>query len=424
LDSAVITSPVSSVAGLGVSERRMLLLISAVQFVNILDFMIVMPLGPDFARELHIPLSNMGFIGGSYTAAAALAGILAARFLDRFDRRSALAVVMLGLVAGTACAGFARGLAGLMAARVLAGAFGGPATSISLSIIADVVPAQRRGRAMGIVMSAFTLATVAGVPAALELARLGGWRTPFFGVAALGLVVAASAIFAMPRLRLHLATPGEALHPAALRDFLAQPAVLLSLLATVSVMMAAYAIVPNISAYVQGNRGYPRDELGTLFFAGGSVSFVAMRVMGGYIDRLGATAMSALGTVLFASVLGSAFVYEWELPVTLIYVGFMTSMAFRNITLTTLTTRVPLPHERARFLSLQSAAQHLAAAAGAMISAQLLRERPNHSLAGMPRVATLSIALSVFLPGLLWLVEKQLQARETRRAAPPAQRAA
>jgi predicted MFS family arabinose efflux permease len=402
----------SSVTGLGITERRMLLLVSAVQFVNILDFMIVMPLGPDFARELHIPLSNMGLIGGSYTAAAALSGLLTARFLDRFDRRRVLAVVMLGLVIGTACAGFARGLAGLMAARIVAGAFGGPATSISLSIVADVIPAERRGRALGIVMGAFSLATVAGLPAALELARLGGWRTPFFGVAALGLVVAAGAIFAMPALRLHLAA---GVHPSAaapLGQFLRQPPVLLSLLATVSVMMAGFSIVPNISAYVQGNRGYPRAELGALYLAGGSVSFVAMRVMGGYVDRLGAAAMSALGTVLFAGVLAAAFVYEWALPVTLIYIVFMTSMAFRNVALSTLSTRVPLPHERARFLSLQSAAQHIAASLGAVTSAQLLRERANHTLEGMPRVATLSIALSVFLPGLLWLVEKQLQTRE------------
>jgi predicted MFS family arabinose efflux permease len=415
LDSAPINPHASNITGLGITERRMLLLVSAVQFVNILDFMIVMPLGPDFARELHIPLSNMGVIGGSYTAAAALSGLLAARFLDRFDRRSVLAVVMLGLVIGTACAGFARGLASLMAARVVAGAFGGPATSISLSIVADVIPPERRGRALGIVMGAFSLATVAGLPAALELGRLGGWRTPFFGVAALGLVVAAGAIFAMPVLRLHLAA---GLHPSAaapLGQFLRQPAVLLSLLATVTVMMAGFSIVPNISAYVQGNRGYPRAELGALYLAGGSVSFIAMRVMGGYVDRLGAAAMSALGTVLFAGVLAAAFVYEWAaLPVMLIYVVFMTSMSFRNVALSTLSTRVPLPHERARFLSLQSAAQHIAASLGAVTSAQLLRERANHTLEGMPRVATLSIALSVFLPGLLWLVERQLQTRATQ----------
>ena len=53
-----------------ISERKLLLLLGAVQFINVVDFMMVMPLGPDFACDLGIPLSNLGYIGGSYTAAA------------------------------------------------------------------------------------------------------------------------------------------------------------------------------------------------------------------------------------------------------------------------------------------------------------------------------------------------------------------
>src|SRR5580700_4073512 len=119
------------------SELAIVLLIAAVQFVNILDFVMVMPMGPDFARGLGIPMSELGKVGGSYTAAAALSGFAGSFFLDRFDRRRALAIAMLGLVTGTALGGFATGFGTLIAARILAGAFGGPATSLSFSIIAD-----------------------------------------------------------------------------------------------------------------------------------------------------------------------------------------------------------------------------------------------------------------------------------------------
>src|SRR5437773_10195696 len=114
----------------GLPERRIIFLLAAVSFVNILDFKMVMPMGPDFARALAIPPSKLGIIGGSYTAAAAVAGLVGALFLDRFDRRSALAVAMLGLVTGTAAGGLARGFGSLVAARVLAGMFGGPASSV------------------------------------------------------------------------------------------------------------------------------------------------------------------------------------------------------------------------------------------------------------------------------------------------------
>jgi predicted MFS family arabinose efflux permease len=109
----------------GPSERTIVFCVAAVQFVNILDFMIVMPLGPDFAVALGIPLSHLGYVGGAYTASACVSGLAGALFLDKLDRRTALGVAMLGLVLGTLSGAFARDLTTLMLARVVAGAFGG-----------------------------------------------------------------------------------------------------------------------------------------------------------------------------------------------------------------------------------------------------------------------------------------------------------
>lgn len=404
-------------AGLGVSERFILLLVSAVQFVNILDFMIVMPLGPDFAKDLGIPVSRLGLIGGSYTAAAAVSGVLGSKFLDRFDRRDALAVTMFGLVLGTVAAGFARDLPTLMLARVVAGAFGGPATSVALSVIADVVPPERRGRALGLVMGSFAVASVFGVPLSLELARIGDWRLPFFSVAGLGLIVAGGAIVKMPPLRLHLRHTEPR---ARILRFLRDPAVMFSLLASFTVMVAAFSVIPNLSAYLQHNRGYPREHLGALYLTGGSVSYVAMRAAGIYIDKLGSSVIGSVGTVVFVATLAGTFVYEWPwLPVMLLFASFMTSMALRNVSLNTLASRVPQPHERARFMSLQSGVQHIAAALGAMVSSSLLTELPDKRLAGMPLVASVSISCAVVLPFLLRAVERHLVVRVRSAAAEP-----
>ena len=56
------------------SEGLIVLLVGAIQFINILDFVIPMPMGPDLAHGLGIPNSQIGLIGGSYTAAAAVSG--------------------------------------------------------------------------------------------------------------------------------------------------------------------------------------------------------------------------------------------------------------------------------------------------------------------------------------------------------------
>lgn len=396
------------------SERRVLTLLASVQLVNVLDFMMVMPLGPDFARALGIPTSQLGLVGGSYTAAAAVTGVAGALFLDRFDRRTALTVALLGLFLGTAAGGLARDLPTMMAARLLAGAFGGPATSLSLSIVADLVPPERRGRALGTVMGAFSIAAVLGVPLGLELARLGGWRLPFFAVAGLGLLVAAGARLVLPPLSAHLAEgrPRSALPRP-------RPVVLLSLATTASVMMASFALVPNFATWLQFNAGWPRDRLGLLYMAGGAVTFFSMRIAGRMVDRFGSPRVAAGATLLFLGVLGAAFLPAAPgLPVVAVFVGFMLANSTRNVSLSSLATRVPLPDERARFLSVQSAVQHLASAAGALLSTRLLSEGPGGRLVGVERVALFTMLLALVLPLLLPLVQARVvKAERAARAA-------
>jgi predicted MFS family arabinose efflux permease len=395
------------------SERLLVLLVGAVQFVNILDFMIVMPLGPDFAVALGIPASRLGFIGGSYTAAASVAGLVGGLFLDRFDRRKALAVAMGGLVLGTLAGGFAVGLGSLLAARVLAGFFGGPATSISLSIIADAIPPARRGKAMGSVMGAFSAASVLGVPAGLELAWRGSWRLPFFSVGLLGAVITAGVVAVLPPMRAHL----EVARPRArLSDLLTpfrQRLTLLSLGMTATAMIGGFAIIPNISAYVQNNLGYPRSRIGLLYMVGGAASFVSMRAVGRLVDRYGSARVGTVATVFLLADLYVWFVaYTPAVPVLALFLVFMLANSSRNVPYNTLTSKVPAADERARFLSIQSAVQHLAGAAGAFLSSLLLHELPDGRLEGIPHVAAVSMTMMAAVPVFLWIVEAGVRARD------------
>lgn len=393
------------------SERRLILLIGAVQFINALDFMMVMPLGPDFRSALDIPGSQLGLIGGSYTLAAAVSGVIGALFLDRFDRRRALAVTLAGLVVGTVAGGFATGLTSLLAARVVAGAFGGPATALALAIITDSVAPERRGRAMGAVMGAFSIASVLGVPAGLELARLGGWYMPFFVVGALGAVVAAAAVAMLPPQTSHL-TAAQLAPPVPFRDLVFRPIVVLAMVTTTVGVIANFALVPNLSAYFQFNRGYPRDELGLLYLVGGAISFGTMQLAGWLSDRRGAPLAAAVGSMLFVAVLVTGFIHPLAgLPVLPVFVGFMVSGGFRFVPMQASSSRVPGPSERGRFMSAMSAVHHFASAAGAMIGAELLTERPDGSLVGMETLAWFGVVTSIALPFLLYWLERRIAAR-------------
>ena len=394
-----------------ITERRLLFLVGAVQAVNILDFMMVMPLGPDFAQALGIPTAHIGWIGGSYTVAAAFSGILGAFFLDRFDRRTALVVSLVGLGLATALGGFATDMTTLMCARVLAGTFGGPATAVALSIVSDCVPPERRGRAMGAVMGAFSVAAVLGVPFALKLATWGDWRYPFWAVGALCLAVAAFARLACPPLRGHLARGLPAIvNPLRV---LSSPTARLSLSTTVTVFAASFAIVPNIAAYLQFNLGWPRADMDLLYGVGGLVTFFTMRGVGRLVDRFGATRIAWLGTCVLAGDLALIFLQStWAVPVLALFVAFMVGQSTRTVALNALASRVPAPDERARFLSAQSAVQHIASSIGAFLSARLLTADADHRLIGMERVALIAIGLVLLQPPLMRLVEGRLNRRE------------
>jgi predicted MFS family arabinose efflux permease len=391
-------------------------LVGAIQFVNIVDFMMVMPLGPTYAQALGISTAHLGQIAGSYTAAAAVAGIIAARFLDRFDRRKALGVALLGLVTGTAAGAFARGLGSLVAARAIAGAFGGPATSIALSIIADVVPPARRGRAIGSVMGAFSVASVVGVPMGLRLAIWGGWRLPFLVVAAMGAVVVVLALWAMPPMRGHIVVVGGGPKLLALLE---DRTIRLALAMNALVMLTAFLVVPNIAPHLLQNLGFPARRLDLGYMCGGLASFMIMRLAGRGIDRYGAARVSIVGTALLIGVLTFAFITPGAIGVpgvVLAFVLFMAAMSIRNVSMSSLSTRVPRGDQRAGYMSLQSTAQHIASATGAFVSSRLLHEGPGHRLDGIATVATMSALLAVGLPPLLAVIGRQVRARESGQA--------
>lgn len=404
--------PIPTLAPAAGRERLLVLVVAAVQLVNVLEFMIVMPLGPDFARALGFPLDAVGLVGGSYTAAAAAAGLAGAVLLDRFDRRRALLTALAGLVVSTVLAGLARDLPSLLAARLLAGLCGGPATSLSLAIVSDLVPPERRGRAMAMVMGAFSVASIAGVPLALELARLVDWRAPFFAVALLGLLALGLAAAVLPAMRTHL-EPGARSSGVGLIAVVRRPESLLSLAAVALSMATMFTIVPNLSAYLQFNAGWPRERLGLLYFGGGAASLALMAVSGRLTDRLGATPVLALSAVGIATVMGLGLLPGRPLiPTVVFFVLFMGTSSIRGVAMTALTSRVPPLFERARYQSVQSAAQHLAAAAGAVGSTAILRELPDGSLAGMEGLAAAAMAATLSVPLLARAVEWRVRARE------------
>ena len=186
-------------------ERSVLLILLGVQFTHLMDFMVLMPLGPQFMRIWDISPAQFAILVSAYTLSAAVASVLCGFYVDRFDRRRALLLIYGGFAASTLLCAAAPDFGWLLAARTVTGAFGGIAGAAVYSIVGDVVPDARRGTAMGIVMTAFPISAVAGVPLGLTLANIFDWRAPFVFLAAVSLAVLVLATWLLPRMDAHVA---------------------------------------------------------------------------------------------------------------------------------------------------------------------------------------------------------------------------
>jgi predicted MFS family arabinose efflux permease len=159
---------------------------ATVQFTHFLDLVVVMPLGPELGAALRINAGQFGQVVSAYAFGAAASGLLAASFIDRHDRRRSLLWLYAGFILGTILCAVATTYHILLAARAVTGGFAGVLAACVLAMISDTIPEPRRGMALGVVMSSFSLASVAGVPLALVLAGRWGWRCPFYSLVALG----------------------------------------------------------------------------------------------------------------------------------------------------------------------------------------------------------------------------------------------
>lgn len=391
-------------------ENRIIWTAALIQLVNIIDFMMVMPLGPDMAAALPITNADIGIICGGYTLAVGFSGIASAKFLDAFDRKTAAIVAMTGLSLGTLSAVFAENLTSLIAARVLAGIFGGPAAAISLSMVTDMVPPERRGKAMAIVMGTFSISSIAAVPFGLELARRGSWKTPFYCIFFLGCIVLAIIWFSTPSMKAHLR--GEK-KPVSFRKFLSKYPYLFAFGLLLTATISTYSIIPTLSAFLQLNLGYPRESLGFLYLVGGVFSLILIQIGGRLSDIIGSIPTNIIGTIFYVLFLYDGFLHPPISPILIIFVMFMGTACFRNISATTEASKLPQPYERAAFMALLTSMQHIGNGIGALAASAILTTDQSGHLVHMEWVGLLAIVMALFQPVLLVLI------RRSKRAAPP-----
>lgn len=266
-------------------ELWLLLTLAGIQFTHILDFMIMMPLGPRFTQLFSISDAQFGLLVSAYTLSAGVSGLLASTYIDRFGRKRLLLVLYVLFGLATLACGVAPTYGTLMVARVLAGAFGGVLSALSQTIVADVIPFERRGRAMGIVMTSFSVSTVAGVPLGLILAEVGGWNMPFIAIAAMVGLLAVLAARTMPAMTAHVQAASGRTALGGIGQVLADPNHRWAFLFSALLMFTGFTVIPYITIYMQTNAGVRADQIPVAYLCGGVATLFTARLFGRLTDR-------------------------------------------------------------------------------------------------------------------------------------------
>ncbi len=365
--------------------------------------MIMMPLGPQLMRHFAIGPQAFGFIVSSYSLSAGISGFLAAFVVDRFPRNQVVMAAYTGFVIGTLACGLAPNYQLLIAARILAGVFGGILGAQVLSIVGDVFAYERRAQAMSIVMTAFSAASVVGVPFGLYVATEYSWHAPFLAVGFLGIGVLGLIWCFVPRLDSHLVSKHLRPNPiTVLTTIVRNPNQLRALWLTTTIMLGHFSIIPYLSPYLVSNVGFSESNIYLIYLVGGALTIFSAPMVGKLADRRGKFSIFVVFALLS---LIPIYLITHMNPSSLAYVLFVAGLFFifsngRLVPTQAMTTSVVLPQNRGGFMAINSSVQLLAQAlatygAGSIIGKTATGQLTNYGTVGL--LAMAAIFGSIFI---------------------------
>ena len=401
-------------------ERIILLLLTVLNFTHILDFMIMMPLGNYLMPYFDISSQQFSMLVAAYTFSAGASGFLAAFFVDRFDRKKVLLFAYAGFLIGTLCCAVSPAYEILLVSRIVAGLFGGLIGAQVLSIVADIVPYERRAAAMGMIMAAFSAASVFGVPFGLYIANLFNWHAPFFFVVILGVLLTPFLIKFLPKMDAHLlAENRQKISPTQLiGDVFRNSSQLYALALTAFLMMGHFMIIPFINPFMEFNMGFSKTQTPIIYMVGGALTMITSPLIGRLADRHGKynlfIFLALAGIPLIALITNlPAIPFYFVLCVTGLW--FIIS-AGRFIPAQAMVSNVVPTERRGSFMSFNSSVQQLFVGLASVLAGFIVVKMPDNKIENYEITGYLSIAIILFSIFISTMLNRKLKEKSLEPA--------
>ncbi|KUM75112.1 Cmx/CmrA family chloramphenicol efflux MFS transporter [Streptomyces griseorubiginosus] len=252
---------------------------------------------PDIASDFDVTVGTAGVLTSAFALGMIVGAPLMAASARNWPRRPALLGFVLAFAAAHALGAVTTSFPVLFATRVVAAVANAGFLAVALAVATTLVSADRKGRALAVLLSGTTVATIAGVPGGAVLGTALGWRSTFWAVAALCLPAALGILKGIPAGR----DENEATGRPALRaelGRLGRPRLILVMLLGALVNAATFGSLTFLGPVVTDGAGLGELWISVALVLFGAGSFVGVTVAGRLSDRSPGPVIAIAGPLL------------------------------------------------------------------------------------------------------------------------------
>ena len=363
-------------------------------FLGLADNQMIAALLPSLVKSFGISLSTAGLLVVVYSLAAAVASFFSGTLSDHYGRRRFLLAGVAFFALASWGASQSRTLNELILARAFTGLAAGTLSTCSITFAADWFAYNVRGRAIGLISSAYFAAPILGVPIAAQIADRFGWRRAFLFFAGLA-VLTLLATLRLPRERLNPQPSTEKLRTAvqAFRSFLARRDTAAALVIAFLVSGGLVGFLTYMGAWLNSSFGLPTRTIGWVFMLGGVVA-VGSAPLGGILsDRWGKRAISIASNVLLAVAVAFVPFLPWGLGLLGVFALASLGAAFRQGPLTALMTEMVPSAQRGSFIALRNISSQMGIGATAYVGGVLFQRTGYAAVTSLCAVMTAAVVI-------------------------------
>ena len=362
-------------------EIFVILILTLTQLTIVLDFIVISPLGDLMMKTMNLSTAQFGLSVSVYAFSAGFSGLATAGFADRFDRKKLLLFFYVGFIAGTLFCGLSDTFLMLLTARVVTGLFGGVIGSISMAIVSDLFPLEKRGRVFGFLQMGFGASQVLGIPLSLYIATLWGWQSPFLMIVVLSIIILLLIMFKLNPVSEHLDHKTEQNAIAHLWQTLALRKYRIGFLATAFLSLGNFMMLPWGSAYVINNLNITLQELTFIYMASGVCTLTIMPIIGKLSDRFDKFYLFTVASIILIIVI---IIYANLGPVSfwivlIMNLGLQVGFMSRMVPSIALTSALPQKKDRGSFMGINSSLQQIAGGIAAAVSGMIVIQNDKFS---------------------------------------------